>query len=126
MDALITQATKRGLVAVGLMLEGASVSLITAIGAVDTGRLRGSITHAVYDHVSETKNRNNRQGDAVSRPEDKFTAHVGTGVEYAAYVEYSTRRMGGRSYLRRALDENKPTCKRLFADMLAEGLRRGK
>jgi HK97 gp10 family phage protein len=40
--------------------------------------------------------RNSIQTDVES---DGLTAHVGTGVEYAAYVEFGTRRMAPRPYL---------------------------
>lgn len=52
---------------------------------VDTGRLRSSITHALFVE----------DGD--------LTAHVGTDVEYAAYVELGTSRMSAQPYLRPAL-----------------------
>lgn len=52
---------------------------------VDTGRLRGSITHAVDDD----------------------TAYIGTNVEYAAYVECGTsRNMDPRPYLRPAIENH--------------------
>ncbi len=54
---------------------------------VDTGRLRSSITHAVF-----------REGDHLS-------AHVGTDVEYAIYVELGTSRMRAQPFLRPALAE---------------------
>jgi phage gpG-like protein len=60
-----------------------------------------------------------------------MTAHVGTNVEYAAYVEYGTSRHPEPNpppigYLRRALDENRATCRRLYADELSKGLQSGK
>lgn len=51
---------------------------------VDTGNLRRSITK---DVVSSTK------------------ALVGTNVEYAAHVEYGTKKSKGKPYLRPALDK---------------------
>lgn len=54
--------------------------------AVQTGRLRGSITWRLGD-------------DAVSPYVD-----VGTAVSYAAYVELGTSRMGARPFLRPALE----------------------
>ena len=54
--------------AIGLEAEGNAVSEITSLGAVDTGRLRDSISHAT----------------------DEDSAYVGTNVEYAPYVEFGT------------------------------------
>lgn len=55
--------------------------------AVDTGRLRASITSVLVTH------------------EGHLECWVGTDVEYAIYVEFGTRFMAARSYLRRALHE---------------------
>ena len=54
---------------------------------VDTGRLRGSITH-----------------DEPRAIPDGLAVRIGTDVEYAAYVELGTSRMSARPYLRPALD----------------------
>ena len=70
-DAVL-QATeeqkKKALEAVGIQAEGDVKDEITELGAVDGGRLRGSITHLV-------------NGDSVD---------VGTDVEYAVYVHEGT------------------------------------
>jgi HK97 gp10 family phage protein len=52
---------------------------------VDTGRLRGSITHALAT-------------DSVG-----LYADIGSNVEYAVFVELGTSRMPARSFLRQAL-----------------------
>lgn len=54
--------------AIGMQAEGNAVKEITAADAVDTGRLRASITHIVDD-------------DSV---------YIGSNVEYAPYVELGT------------------------------------
>lgn len=58
----------RALEAVGIQAEGDVKDEITALDAVDTGRLRGSIAHQV-------------DGDSVE---------VGTNVDYAVYVHEGT------------------------------------
>lgn len=58
----------RALEAVGIQAEGDVKDEITDVGAVDTGRLRSSITHQV-------------DGDSVE---------VGTNVDYAVYVHEGT------------------------------------
>lgn len=52
---------------------------------VDTGRLRSSITNR------------------IARDGQGLVGIVGTSVEYAVHVEFGTRYMVGRSFLRRAL-----------------------
>ena len=59
------EAVARALEMIGLLAEGYAA----ANAPVDTGRLRGSITHGVSDE----------------------TVFIGTNVEYAAYVEMGTR-----------------------------------
>lgn len=68
--------------ALGIEAEGNAVEEITNLGAVDTGRLRGSITHAVDDD----------------------SAIVGTDVEYGVYVEMGTYKMASRPFLRNAIE----------------------
>jgi len=66
--------------ALGIAGEGNAVKEITNMKAVDTGRLRGSISHAVDDH----------------------DVYIGTNVEYAPYVELGTYRMAARPFLKNA------------------------
>lgn len=63
--------------ALGIEAEGNAVSEITEMEAVDTGRLRASISHAV-------------DGDDV---------YIGTNVEYGPYVELGTSKMAARPFL---------------------------
>ena len=72
MDALPEQI-EQALTAIGMTAETHAKELCP----VDTGRLRNSITHDVEGQ----------------------TAIIGTNVEYAAYVELGTSRMGARPYL---------------------------
>ena len=68
--------------ALGVQAEGNAVKEITDMKAVDTGRLRASISHT----------------------HDDDSAYIGTNVEYAPYVELGTYRMEPRPFLRRAID----------------------
>jgi HK97 gp10 family phage protein len=71
-----------------LLLETIAVSIEAAakrICPVDTGRLRGSITHE------------------VNASPGKIEGRVGSNVEYAAYVELGTRHTPAQPYLRPAL-----------------------
>jgi phage gpG-like protein len=69
---------------------------------VDTGNLKGSITHRV-------------DGDA---------AIVGTNVEYAEHVEYGTSRMAERSYLRAAIDAMRKKLTVFFKQLVQEEVRK--
>ena len=75
---------KVALEAVGLQGETNAKMHITAVGAVDTGRLRNSLTHAT----------------------DEDSAYIGTNVEYAPYVEMGTYKMKARPYLEPAVTEH--------------------
>ena len=78
--------------ALGIEAEGNAVDEITKLGAVDTGRLRGSISHS----------------------HDDDTAYIGTNVEYAQYVEFGTRRMKARPFLRNAVANYTDDYKRII------------
>lgn len=84
LEALATQA------------EGNAVDEITRMKAVDTGRLRGSISHTT----------------------DEDTAYIGTNVEYAPYVEYGARGMPSRPFLRNAVANYTDEYKRIIEDGL--------
>ena len=78
--------------ALGMEGEGNAVSEITRLGAVDTGRLRDSISHA----------------------KDDSAAYIGTNVEYAPYVELGTYKMGARPFLRNAVANHADDYKRII------------
>ena len=67
-------AIERALEAIGLQAEGN----VAMLAPVDTGRLRGSITHEV----------------------DGDTAYIGTNVEYAPYVECGTSKTKAQPFLK--------------------------
>lgn len=72
----------RALEMIGLQAEKHAKEALTRQGAVDTGRLRNSVTHQV---ISE---------NAVA---------VGTSVEYAPYIEFGTYKMDARPYIKPAV-----------------------
>ena len=63
---------------------------------VDTGNLRNSITNTT----------------------DLDTAYVGTNVEYAAYVEMGTSKMGKRPYIQPAVEEHLDEYKNMIETIL--------
>lgn len=82
--------------ALGIEAEGNAVTEITELGAVDTGRLRGSISHA----------------------HDDTSAYIGTNVEYGQYVELGTRKMAARPFLRNAITNYTDDYKRIIEEGL--------
>lgn len=82
--------------ALGIEAEGNAVDEITTLGAVDTGRLRGSISHAHDDNA----------------------AYIGTNVGYAPYVELGTSRMAARPFLRNAISNYADDYKRIIEEGL--------
>ena len=89
----LKRAKKRGLEAIGLVAEGHAKKYETA---VDTGRLRNSISHATDDEA----------------------AYIGTNVEYAPYIEFGARGRKGLHYLQRAASEHSDEYKRLMEDSM--------
>lgn len=78
----ITSAIDVALEKIGLLAEGYAQMRCP----VDTGNLRGSITHEVS--------------------EGEKAVYVGTNVEYAPYVELGTSKMDAQPYLRPAATEH--------------------
>lgn len=82
--------------ALAIEAEGNAVDEITALGAVDTGRLRGSISHAHDDEA----------------------AYIGTNVEYAPYVEFGTYKMASRPFLKNAIANYSDDYKKIIEEGL--------
>lgn len=66
----LKNAVERGLEAIGMTAEGHAKDKITQAPAVDTGRLRNSITHA--EDMSDN------------------SVYIGTNVEYGVWIEVGT------------------------------------
>lgn len=85
-------------------VEGA-VDKITsgADKAVDTGRLRASISFVTADGSTGTGTspvKESEADDILSGNADEKTVFVGSNVEYAAFVHEGTVKMGARPFLR--------------------------
>jgi phage gpG-like protein len=89
----LEKAKKRGLEAIGLVAEGHAKKYETA---VDTGRLRNSISHATDDNA----------------------AYIGTNVEYAPYIELGARGKDGLHFLQKAATQHTAEYKRLMEDSM--------
>ena len=86
-------AIPRGLEAIGLAAEGHAKKYETA---VDTGRLRNSISHATDDEA----------------------AYIGTNVEYAPYIELGAQGRKGLHFLQKAATQHGDEYKRLMEDSM--------
>lgn len=78
--------------------------------AVNTGRLRASISYILPDGEQGSKeddSENQQAGDKLSGKADKDSVFVGSNVEYAIYVHEGTKGMAGRSFLRLGIDNMK-------------------
>lgn len=84
----------------GIPIAGQAISLAPR----DTGKLKGSITYQTASGGGMV-NAPATQADTVSKPQDKYTCHVGTNVKYAIMQEYGTARdITGTPFLRPAVD----------------------
>lgn len=97
-------AIRRGNEAIGLAAEGHAKKKITQDGAVDTGRLRNSITYALAGEETHVKSyRANKGGkeretytyDGTADGKKGSGVYIGTNVEYAPGIELGTHRKAG-------------------------------
>jgi HK97 gp10 family phage protein len=88
----LAEAEHRALEKIGIFVEGEAQEN----APVDTGTLRGSITHEV---------------------EGRY-AVIGSNVKYAPHVELGTARAKAQPYLRPAVEENREVIKKIVTDEL--------
>lgn len=112
--------------AVGVQAQGNATAEITAVGAIETGRLKNSITFAVSGQSGSTHNysddEGNRYSDEIGSTGDakENTVYLGTNVEYAPYVELGTYKMRARPFIRPAMEKNLSD----YKDILIESLQK--
>lgn len=85
----LEKAIENGLTAIGMTAEGNAKRKITDYPAVDTGRLRNSITFAISGEKANTPTYTDSEKKTYTydgtAPDDKEKAvYIGTNVEYAA------------------------------------------
>ena len=108
------KATERALYAIGVKAVEGSVDAISGRydikPAVDTGRLRASIsfiTPTQKGGSGQPKPKNAEAGDDLTGTAEQNTVVVGSNVEYAEKVHNGDSKMAGRPFLREGIDKTK-------------------
>ena len=96
-DMDIEAAINKGVTNALVGLANIAVTQAKSIVAVDTGRLRNSITWKMKEQQGRTSA--NSESDTIIAPTDDLQVAFGTNVEYAPYVEYGTDKMAAKPYI---------------------------
>lgn len=124
--AQMQTAIKRALYAAGVTIQRGATESISGLHtaenrAVDTGRLRASISFITPEQRSQqvtAKPENAKENDTLSGSAPDKTLIFGTNVEYATYVHEGARGVAGRPFLREGVDvvkdDLKDTLERIF------------
>lgn len=119
-DALYAMGTKA--------VEGSVDAISGKYGipkAVDTGRLRASMSAVTYSGKKINNGfippENAKTGDKLSGNADKNSVVVGSNVEYAEPVHNGTSRMEGRPFLRVGIEQTKGEMERQVTTILKGG-----
>ena len=126
--AALERAKKRGLEAIGLTAEGHAKKKITEAKAVDTGRLRNSITYALAGEETHIKSYRADKGgkdretytyDGTADGKKGSGVYIGTNVEYAPGIELGTHRSAGAvHFLQDAVANHTDEYKRIMEDSM--------
>ena len=121
-------AIRRGNEAIGLAAEGHAKRKITQAGAVDTGRLRNSITYALAGEETHVKSYKANKGgkeretytyDGTAVGKKGSGVYIGTNVEYAPGIELGTHRSAGAvHFLQDAATNHTDEYKRLMEESM--------
>ena len=120
---------ERALYAIGVKaVEGAVRSIsgqyTPSNQAVDTGRLRASIsfiTAGGQSGAGAAQVPESKSGDRLSGKAEANTVVIGTNVEYADYVHTGTNKMRARPFLREGIDNTKGEMEEIVKDILQGG-----
>ena len=126
--AALERAKKIGLEAIGLTAEGHAKKKITEEKAVDTGRLRNSITYALAGEETHVKSYKANKGgkdretytyDGTAEGKKGSGVYIGTNVEYAPGIELGTHRSAGAvHFLQDAATGHTDEYKKLMEDSM--------
>lgn len=111
---------------VGVQAQAHATAEITSQGAVDTGRLRASITFAVSGDSARQHSYSDDQGNGYTQAIEgagdskDHTLYLGTNVEYAPYVEMGTSKMPKRPFIRPAIENFLSDYQQIFTQVLSQ------
>ena len=113
--------------AVGLEAEGNAIKEITDMKAVDTGRLRNSITFATTEKQGAANTQPAQKPGGKAEPADyemhatpeAGATYIGTNVEYAPFIEKGRKGMKGRPFLQNAVANYKER----YVEIMKDGLK---
>ena len=121
-------AIRRGNEAIGLAAERHAKKKITEAKAVDTGRLRNSITYALAGEETHIKSYRADKGgkdretytyDGTADGKKGSGVYIGTNVEYAPGIELGTHRSAGAvHFLQDAVANHTDEYKRIMEDSM--------
>ena len=121
-------AIRRGNEAIGLAAERHAKKKITEAKAVDTGRLRNSITYALAGEEAHVKSYKADKGgkdretytyDGTADGKKGSGVYIGTNVEYAPGIELGTHRSAGAvHFLQDAATGHADEYKKLMEDSM--------
>lgn len=105
---------RKALIAIGMNAEGYAKRSLTDQGAVDTGRLRNSVTYALDGEATAISDYTDDKGDQRGQYDGKAPAeskgnravYVGTNVEYGPSIESGTYKMRARPYIKPAIADH--------------------
>lgn len=110
----LSEAVERALYAIGVKAVEGSVDAISGRydidPAVDTGRLRASIsfiTPTEKGGSGQPKPANAQAGDELTGTSEKNTVVVGSNVEYAERVHNGDSKMAGRPFITEGINKTK-------------------
>ena len=110
----LEKTTERVLYAIGVKAVEGSVDAISGRydidPAVDTGRLRASISFITPTQKGDSgqpKPANAQAGDELTGTAEQNTVVVGSNVSYSEFVHNGTSKMAGRPFLREGIDKTK-------------------
>lgn len=128
---LVLEAEKKAiedaLYAIGIKAVEGSVDAISGRygipKAVDTGRLRASISFITPTDSGDSgeANTHSKAGDRLTGTAEKNSVVVGSNVEYAEPVHNGTSRMEGRPFLRVGIEQTKGEMERQVTTILKGG-----
>lgn len=122
----LQQAMPKCLYAMGVSAVDGAVTSISggytkSNQAVDTGRLRASLSFVTADGAkgdSGQHSDNSQAGDQLDGHAEKDSVYVGSNVSYAEFVHNGTSRMTGRPFLREGIDNKKDEMKEMVQGIL--------